>query len=94
MSLAELCRIVPKPGAGGGQISLGYVSRIERGWRNVSLHVYLAIAPKHSTSHPGDCSGPDDAQRRVTESGDDVVHVLRPGWNLAPDEVIARLSGG
>lgn len=90
MTLADLSRVVRKPD--GGRYSLSYLSRIERGWCNVSFFVYLAISEAFEIP-PGRLLGPDDAQREISQAEATLVDVVRR-LDLSPAEAIARLSAG
>jgi transcriptional regulator with XRE-family HTH domain len=89
MTLKELSELTVKPEGGG--YSLGYLSRIERGWASAPLYVYLALAAALGVE-PGPLLGPDDVERPVSEAEMTLVRILRR-LDLAPDEAIAELTG-
>ncbi len=88
MTLLDLSEVVTRPD--GEHYSLGYLSRIERGWCNTSFYVYLAIADALEVS-PARLLGPDEFQREVTEAEMTLLRVLRR-TGTSPDEALARLS--
>jgi transcriptional regulator with XRE-family HTH domain len=87
--LHELAGRVPKPE--GGYYSVGYFSRLERGWGNAPLYVYIVVAEVFEVQ-PGVLFGPDEVQRGLTPEQGVLLQFLESA-GIHPGEAIARLSG-
>ena len=87
MRLKDLAELVDKPD--GGHYSLGFFSRLERGWASGPLAAYENIAHAFEVE-PGRLLGPDDAQQDATEAEMTLIRTLRQ-MGMRPHEAIARL---
>ena len=87
LTLSGMSRTFDKPEGGG--YSAGYLSRLERGYANPPLYVYLAIAAAFDVE-PGRLLGPDDALGEVSHAELTIVRALRDA-GVAPHEALARL---
>jgi transcriptional regulator with XRE-family HTH domain len=85
--LIDLAAAVEKPE--GGRYSLGYLSRLERGWTMPPLYVYVAIAAALGVE-PGRLLGPDSAQLPVSEEEMLVVKLMRK-LAIDPEDAVTRL---
>jgi transcriptional regulator with XRE-family HTH domain len=88
LRLVDLAQRVTRPD--GGNYSIGFVSRLERGWASPPLWVYIRIAEELATE-PGLLLGPDAAGRPATEAELMLLSVLRE-LGMTPEEAIARLA--
>ena len=87
LTLKDLRERIYKPN--GGRYSLGYLSRLERGWTNAPLYVYLTIA-EILAADAGQLLGPDVALREASDGELAVIAVMRR-VGLRPHEAILRL---
>jgi transcriptional regulator with XRE-family HTH domain len=87
LRLADLAALVDKPD--GGHYSLGFFSRLERGWASGPLAAYENIAHAFEIE-PGRLLGPTDAQQDATEAEMTLIRVLRQ-MRIRPHDAIARL---
>jgi transcriptional regulator with XRE-family HTH domain len=83
-----LLRQVERPR--GGSYSNGLLSRIEKGYANSPLYVYMHLAAALDLD-PGRLMGSDDTQKPITEAEMTLVRFLRR-TGVKPDEAIARLA--
>jgi transcriptional regulator with XRE-family HTH domain len=74
----------------GGAYSQGLLSRLEKGYANSPLYVYLHFAEAYEVD-PGRLMGSDDAQKPITEAEMTLIRFMRRA-KLKPDEAIARLT--
>ena len=88
MTLYDLTQQVWKPE--GGHYSAGYFSRLERGFANAPLYVYLAIAAAFDVD-PGVLLGADAACLETSEAELVLLRCLRE-LGLEPHEALARLT--
>lgn len=88
LTLKGLCELVTKPE--GGHYSIGYLSRLERGWASAPLYLYLALADALGVE-AGRLLGPDDAARSVSEAEMTLVRYMRR-LDLSPDAVLASIA--
>ena len=88
MTLAQLAERVHKPET-GGWYSPSYISRLERGWANAPLYVYLRIAEALGVDE-WRLFAVDEVAREVSAAELVVVRFLREA-GLAPEEALARL---
>jgi transcriptional regulator with XRE-family HTH domain len=76
----------------GGYYSRGLLSRIEKGYANSPLYVYMHIADALDLE-PGRLMGSDETQKPISEAEMTLVRFLRrTGINV--DEALALLAGG
>jgi transcriptional regulator with XRE-family HTH domain len=75
----------------GGVYSQGLLSRLEKGYANSPLYVYVHFAEVYEVE-AGRLLGSDDTQKPITEAEMTLVRVLRR-TQIKPDEAIAKLSG-
>jgi transcriptional regulator with XRE-family HTH domain len=87
-TLGDLALRVPKPE--GGCFSLGYFSRLERGWGSAPLYTYIKIAEAFEVD-PGRLLGPEDVQLEVTPQQAMLLKVLEHAA-IEPAEAIVRLT--
>jgi transcriptional regulator with XRE-family HTH domain len=87
MTLRDVRERIYKPN--GGFYSIGYLSKLERGWSNAPLYVYLTIGELMATV-PGQLLGPDDTLRGAS-SGELTVIAVARRLGLRPDEAVLRL---
>jgi transcriptional regulator with XRE-family HTH domain len=87
LTLRDVRERIYKPN--GGSYSLGYLSKLERGWSNAPLYVYLTIGELMATV-PGQLLGPDDTLRGATAGEMTIVAVARH-LGLRPHEAVLRL---
>ncbi len=76
----------------GGAYSQGLLSRLEKGYANSPLYVYIHFAEVYDVD-PGRLMGTDEAQKPISEAEMTLVRVLRRA-RISPDEAIARLARG
>lgn len=76
----------------GGTYSRGILSRLEGGYANSPLYVYLHLADAYEVD-PGRLLGPEEAEKPVGEAELALVLFLRR-LGIAPDEAMARLARG
>lgn len=76
----------------GGTYSPGLLSRIENGYANSPLYVYIHIAAALDID-PGRLMGSDEAQKPISEAEMTLIRFLRRA-EIKPDEAIARLARG
>jgi len=74
----------------GGTYSTGLLSRIEKGYANSPLYVYLHLAAALDLE-AGRLLGSDETQKPITEAEMTLVRLLRRK-GIAPDEAIASLT--
>jgi transcriptional regulator with XRE-family HTH domain len=74
----------------GGTYSNGLLSRIEKGYANSPLYVYMHLAAALDLD-PGRLMGSDDTQKPITEAEMTLVRFLRR-VRVKPDQAIARLA--
>lgn len=74
----------------GGFYSRGLLSRIEKGYANSPLYVYMHIA-KALDLEPGRMLGSDEAQKPINEAEMTLVRFLRRAA-IRPDEALAMLA--
>jgi transcriptional regulator with XRE-family HTH domain len=74
----------------GGTYSRGLLSRIEKGYANSPLYVYMHIAAALELD-PGRLMGSDETQKPISEAEMTMVRFLRLA-GIKPDEAIARLA--
>jgi hypothetical protein len=70
--------------------SLGYFSRLERGWASAPFYVYLAIAAAFDID-PGRLLGPDSAMLDASEAEMTLVQTLRE-LGIEPPAALATLA--
>jgi transcriptional regulator with XRE-family HTH domain len=87
-SLRDLSHRVPKPE--GGFYSLGYFSRLERGWTSPPFYVYVKLAAAFDV-HPGDLLGVEEFDRNLTREEAMLLRIVE-GLGLTPDEAVVRLT--
>lgn len=71
--------------------SKGLLSRIEKGYANSPLYVYVHLATALDIE-PGRLMGSDETQKPITEAEMTLIRVLRRAA-IRPDEAIASLAG-
>jgi transcriptional regulator with XRE-family HTH domain len=76
----------------GGRYGSGLLSRIERGYANSPLYVYMHVAEALDIE-PGRVLGSDETQKPISEAEMTLVRILRRA-EIKPDEAIARLMPG
>jgi transcriptional regulator with XRE-family HTH domain len=76
----------------GTAYSQGMISRLEKGYANSPLYVYLHFADAYEVE-PGRLMGSDETQKPITESEWTLLRFLR-GAGIAPHEAITRLARG
>jgi transcriptional regulator with XRE-family HTH domain len=74
----------------GAPYSQGLLSRLEKGYGNSPLYVYLHFAEVYGVD-PGRVMGSDEAQKPISEAEMTLVRYLRR-VGIVPDEAIARLA--
>jgi hypothetical protein len=74
-----------------GPYSQGLLSRLEKGYANSPLYVYIHFAEVYEVDS-GRLMGSDDAQKPITEAEMTLVRFLRRA-QIKPDDAIARLAG-
>jgi transcriptional regulator with XRE-family HTH domain len=74
----------------GVPYSQGLLSRLEKGYGNSPLYVYIHFAEVYGVD-PGRVMGSDEAQKPISEAEMTLVRYLRR-VGLSPDEAIARLA--
>ena len=87
LRLVDLTTTVTRPD--GGDYSIGFFSRLERGWASPPLWVYVRLA-EHFGVHPGRLLGVDDVERPVSDGELTLVRLLRR-LGIEPDEALGRL---
>ncbi len=90
LTQAKLLEKVERPR--GGTYSSGLVSRIEKGYANSPLYVYMHIA-RALDLDPGRVMGSDETQKPISEAEMTLIRFLRRAC-IKPDEAIARLAAG
>jgi transcriptional regulator with XRE-family HTH domain len=75
----------------GAPYSQGLLSRLEKGYGNSPLYVYVHFAEVYGVD-PGRVMGSEDAQKSISEAEMTLVRFLRR-VGMSPDEAIARLAG-
>jgi transcriptional regulator with XRE-family HTH domain len=88
LTQGTLLRKVERPR--GGVYSSGLLSRIEKGYANSPLYVYMHIATALDLE-PGRLMGSDETQKPITEAEMTLVRFLRRA-EIKPDDAIARLA--
>jgi transcriptional regulator with XRE-family HTH domain len=89
-ALKDVAARVAKPE--GGRYSLGYFSRLERGWTSPPLYVYVAIARAFGVQ-PGDLLGVEELDREFNAEQRMLLRLVEE-LGLAPHEAAARLVAG
>jgi transcriptional regulator with XRE-family HTH domain len=90
LTQGALVRKIERPR--GGYYSRGLLSRIEKGYANSPLYVYMHIADALDLE-PGRLMGSDETQKPISEAEMTLVRFLRrTGINV--DEALALLAGG
>jgi transcriptional regulator with XRE-family HTH domain len=74
----------------GGPYSQSLISRLERGYANAPVYVYVHFAEAFDIA-PEVLLGPDDALRPVAEAEMMLLRVLRR-LSVSPDEALARMA--
>lgn len=74
----------------GGAYSTGLLSRIEKGYANSPLYVYMHLAAALELD-PGRLMGSDETQKPISEAEMTLVRFLRRAA-IAPDEAIMALA--
>lgn len=74
----------------GGRYSNGLLSRVEKGYANSPLYVYIHLADALGLD-PGRLMGSDETQKPISEAEMTLVRYLRRA-GIKPDEAIARLA--
>jgi transcriptional regulator with XRE-family HTH domain len=75
----------------GGSYSNGLLSRIEKGYANSPLYVYMHLADALGLD-PGRLMGSDETQKPISEAEMTLIRFCRR-TRIAPDEAIAVLAG-
>jgi len=88
-ALKDVVSKVPKPEGGG--YSLGYFSRLERGWASPPLYVYVALAEAFEIA-PGELLGVEEFDRAFSPEQRMLLEVVEQ-LGLAPHEAAAKLVG-
>jgi transcriptional regulator with XRE-family HTH domain len=88
LTQGTLLRKVERPH--GGSYSTGLLSRIEKGYANSPLYVYMHIAAALDLE-PGRLMGSDETQKPISEAEMTLVRFLRRA-EITPDDAIARLA--
>lgn len=88
--LLDLARDVNKPG--GGHYSASHFSRLERGWANATLYVYLKIADRLEVD-PWHLFAADEVGREARPEELFLLRFLRRS-GISPEEALARIAGG
>lgn len=83
-----LLKMVERPR--GGTYSSGLLSRIEKGYANPPLYVYMHVAEALGLE-PGRLMGSDETQKPISEAEMTLVRFLRRA-QIKPDEGIASLT--
>jgi transcriptional regulator with XRE-family HTH domain len=86
----ELASRVAKPR--GGRYTPGLMSRVENGYANPPIFVYLHLAEAFAVD-PARLLGFDAVEMPVTEAEMTLLRSLRTA-GVAPHEALARLAGG
>jgi transcriptional regulator with XRE-family HTH domain len=87
MTLGAMADVISTPSGEG--YSTGYLSKLERGFANPPLYVYLAIAVALGVE-PGRLLGSDDALGEVSDAELTLIRALRAAA-IEPYEALARL---
>lgn len=87
LTQGKLLQKVERPRGG---VSTGLLSRIEKGYANSPLYVYMHLAEALEVE-PGRMMGSDETQKPLTEVEMTLVRFLRRA-GVKPDEAIARLA--
>jgi transcriptional regulator with XRE-family HTH domain len=74
----------------GVPYSQGLISRIEKGYGNSPLYVYIHFAEVYEVD-PGRVMGSDEAQKPISEAEMTLIRFLRR-VGVSPDDAIARLA--
>jgi transcriptional regulator with XRE-family HTH domain len=88
LSQGSLLQNVQRPR--GGTYSKGLLSRIEKGYANSPLYVYMHIADALEIE-PGRLMGSDETQKPISEAEMTLVRFLRR-VGMKPDEALAILA--
>ncbi len=84
----ETVRRIQRPR--GGTYSPALLSRVENGYANPPLYVYLHVAEVFDLD-PGRLLGTEEAQKHITEAEMTLVRFLRRA-GMTPDEAITALA--
>jgi transcriptional regulator with XRE-family HTH domain len=74
----------------GGRYSQALLSRIEAGYANAPLYVYIHLAEAYELD-PGRLMGPEEAEKPIGEAEIALIKFLRR-LGIAPDEAMARVA--
>jgi transcriptional regulator with XRE-family HTH domain len=74
----------------GASYSQGLLSRLEKGYGNSPLYVYIHFAEVYEVD-PGRLMGSEEAQKPISEAEMTLIRYLRR-VGVSPDEAIARLA--
>ena len=85
--LLDLAREVPKPGGGG--YSASHFSRLERGWANATLYVYLQIASALDAD-PWQLFAEDEVRHDSSPAELVLLRFLRR-TGISPEEALERI---
>ncbi len=77
--------------ADGRSYTIGFLSRLERGWATPPLWVYVALAMRFEIE-PGVLLGPEEVTRPWTDPELTLLRVLRR-LGIEPHEAIALITG-
>lgn len=88
--LRDLAAQIARPD--GGHYSLGFYSRLERGWASPPMWVYTVIAENFDVA-PGRLLGVEGFEQAVSEGELTLVRLVRR-LGIEPDEAIARIVRG
>jgi transcriptional regulator with XRE-family HTH domain len=88
LTQGALLRNVERPR--GGSYSTGLLSRIEKGYANSPLYVYMHVAAALDLE-AGRLMGSDETQKPISEAEMTLVRFLRR-TEIKPDDAIARLA--
>jgi transcriptional regulator with XRE-family HTH domain len=86
---AETVRRVERPR--GGQYTPGLLSRVENGYANPPLYVYVHLAEAFGID-PGRLMGSEESQKPISEAEMTAIRFLR-ATGIAPHDAMARLAG-
>jgi transcriptional regulator with XRE-family HTH domain len=90
LTLVQFTDRVWKPEA--GRYSQGYFSRLERGFANAPLYVYLSVAAALGIE-PGVLLGPDEAGRTVSTREMTLIRLMRR-LEIEPEDLLELLARG
>ncbi len=88
LTQAQALRHVKRPN--GGSYSRALLSRIEAGYGNSPLYVYIHLAEGYEID-PGRLMGPEESEKVVGEAEMALIKFLRR-LGIPPDEAMARLA--